>query len=89
MTLPDTRTLILDVAQELVQSRGYNGFSYRDIALRLGVRNAAIHYHFPSKGDLGRELLVRYRERLRASLARIDEQQGQGPGDGSSATSNW
>lgn len=69
-----TRTAILDIAQELVQTRGYNGFSYRDVAERLGIRNAAVHYHFPSKADLCTALLVRYREKLVASLARIDEQ---------------
>ncbi|HEX8915137.1 MAG TPA: TetR/AcrR family transcriptional regulator [Humisphaera sp.] len=73
--LPTRRqTEILDLAQELVQTRGYNAFSFGDLAARLGVKPAAIHYHFPTKTDLGRALMARYRQRLHASLAKIDEQ---------------
>lgn len=69
----DTRTLILDAAQQLVQTQGYNAFSYADIAAQVGIRKASIHYHFPSKSDLGKALLVRYRTRFRQSLALIKE----------------
>lgn len=67
----DTRTLILDTAQHLVQTQGYNAFSYADIAARIGIRKASIHYHFPSKSALGKEVIVRYRTRFRQSLALI------------------
>jgi TetR/AcrR family transcriptional regulator, transcriptional repressor for nem operon len=67
----DTRTLILDAAQHLVQTQGYNAFSYADIAARVGIRKASIHYHFPSKSALGREVIVRYRTRFRQSLVLI------------------
>lgn len=60
----DTRSQILDVAQHLVQERGYNAVSYSDISPRLGLRNASLHYHFPTKTDLGVALVRRYRERL-------------------------
>ena len=69
----DTRTLILDAAQQLVQTQGYNAFSYADIAARVGIRKASIHYHFPSKSALGRALIARYRTRFRQSLALIKE----------------
>src|SRR5579859_1309299 len=69
----DTRTLVLDAAQQLVQTQGYNAFSYADIAARVGIRKASIHYHFPSKSALGRALIVRYRTRFRQSLALIKE----------------
>lgn len=61
----DTREEILNAAEELLQRRGYNGFSYQHIAVQLGIRNAAIHYHFPSKEDLGTALVKRYRQRFR------------------------
>src|ERR1041384_893083 len=61
----DTREEILNCAEELWQRRGYNGFSYHHIAVQLGIRNAAIHYHFPSKENLGVALIQRYRERFR------------------------
>jgi TetR/AcrR family transcriptional repressor of nem operon len=69
---PSTRDLILDAAEELLQRRSYNAFSYQHIAVQLGIRNAAIHYHFPSKADLGTALIRRYRERYRAYLDDIE-----------------
>jgi TetR/AcrR family transcriptional repressor of nem operon len=68
-----TRTAdhLLDVAQELAQTRGYNAFSYRDLAERVGIRSASIHHHFPGKGDLGRALVARYRERFSDALRKI------------------
>lgn len=67
-----TADRILDVATRLVQAVGYNGFSYADIADTVGIRKASIHHHFPSKSDLGRALLARYRERFLGALAEID-----------------
>lgn len=63
---------ILDAAQRLVQTRGYNGFSYADVADEVGIRKASIHYHFPNKGDLGRELVARYRADFRREFVRIE-----------------
>src|SRR3954464_11228114 len=63
---------ILDVAEHLVQTRGFNGFSYADIAASLGVTKASLHYHFPAKAKLGRELIVRYRTNFFAALQPID-----------------
>lgn len=67
-----TAERILDVAQRLAQVRGFNGFSYADIAAELRIRNASVHYHFPSKNDLGRRLVARYREAFLERLAEID-----------------
>jgi AcrR family transcriptional regulator len=61
----NTREQILDRAAHLLMSRGYSGFSYRDISSHLGVKNAAIHYHFPSKSDLAMALVGEYRQILR------------------------
>lgn len=61
----DAKTQILDKASELMMQRGMNGFSYRDISTPLGVKNAAIHYHFPSKNDLIRALIDEQHEVLR------------------------
>lgn len=58
----DTRRDILSAAEHLFQVKGFNGFSYQHIAQELGVRNAAVHYHFPSKGDLGLAMISRFRE---------------------------
>jgi len=68
----DTSQRILDVAERLVQTRGFNGFSYADIAEALDVTKASLHYHFPSKADLGRRLIERYEQAFRAALNGID-----------------
>jgi TetR/AcrR family transcriptional repressor of nem operon len=47
-----TRKRILDIAEELILTRGYNGFSYQDISTSIGIRKASIHYHYPLKEDL-------------------------------------
>ena len=65
----NTRDKIIDKAFELMLQRGMNGFSYRDIAEPLGVKNAAIHYHFPAKSDLVRAMIEDYHEVLRKSTA--------------------
>ncbi len=56
-----TADRILDAAQDLVQRRGYNAVSYGDLAAELDLTTAAIHYHFPSKADLGQAVVARYR----------------------------
>lgn len=72
MPQPDTQTRILDAAELLVQTRGFNAFSYADIAQALGLTKAALHHHFPTKALLGERLITRYRERFLARLAEID-----------------
>ncbi len=68
----DSAQRILDVAERLVQTRGFNGFSYADIAEALDVTKASLHYHFPSKADLGRRLIERYEWTFLAVLKGID-----------------
>ncbi len=71
-TMIDMAERILDTAQLLVQTRGYNAFSYGDVAAAVGIRKASIHYYFPSKGDLGLRLMERFRQTCRAAMAEID-----------------
>ena len=66
---PDTAGEILDTMQELIQVRGFNAISYQDIADRVGIRKASIHYHFPTKFVLGAAVIERYRARLLEALA--------------------
>src|SRR5438270_13444250 len=68
----DTSQRILDIAERLVQTRGFNGFSYADIAEALHVTKASLHYHFPAKADLGARLIERYERNFVEALAAID-----------------
>jgi TetR/AcrR family transcriptional regulator, transcriptional repressor for nem operon len=72
-TQVDTPTQILDVAERLVQERGFNGFSYADVAKELGVTKAALHYHFPGKAELGEALIERYARRFGEALVAVNE----------------
>ncbi|MDH6659162.1 UNVERIFIED_ORG: TetR/AcrR family transcriptional repressor of nem operon [Rhizobium sophorae] len=65
---------ILASARALIMTGGYNGFSYADIAAVVGIRKASIHHHFPSKTDLVRTLVVRYREDAEAGIAGLEQQ---------------
>lgn len=65
----NTKEQIIDQAFKLMLQRGLNGFSYRDISGPLGVKNAAIHYHFPTKSDLVRALIHENHETLRRKTA--------------------
>lgn len=61
-----TREKIVELGEELILTKGYNGFSYQDISIVLGIKNAAIHYYFPSKENLGTSI-------LRTNIQRFDE----------------
>ena len=63
---------IISVAQSFIQKRGYNGFSFRDVADAVGVKSASIHYHFPTKSDLVREVVSNYRAEFQLALDAID-----------------
>ncbi|SFS63136.1 TetR/AcrR family transcriptional regulator [Paenibacillus sp. BC26] len=68
----NTAEAILDAAESMVMESGFNGFSYAHIAEKVGIRTASIHYHYPSKEDLGEALIKRYRESFHAFIARVD-----------------
>ncbi|MER8831317.1 TetR/AcrR family transcriptional regulator [Mesorhizobium sp. M0909] len=70
--LSTTSDDILACARSLIVAGGYNGFSYADIADVVGIRKASIHHHFPSKVDLVRTLVARYREEAEAGLANVE-----------------
>lgn len=74
----DTRTAIMDLAEDLMLDRGYCAFSYADIASVLDIRNAAVHYHFPGKCDLGVSIVRRSRDRFLQWAQRLDDT-GVGP----------
>lgn len=75
----NTKEAILNAAEDLLTRRSYNAFSYQHISVQLGIRNAAIHYHFPSKGDLGTALIKRYRQRFKDWIADMESRHADDP----------
>ena len=67
----DMREHILASAQRLAQQRGFNGFSYADIAEEVGIRKASLHHYFPTKTDLGLALIEVYSTQFDSALLRI------------------
>lgn len=79
-TKTDRKTALLDAAERAARARGYDGFSYADLARDVGIRTASIHYHFPTKADLSAALMRRYHESFEAICADIDANQTTGAG---------
>ena len=67
-----TREIIIDTADQFIRGNGYNAFSFKDISNKIGIKTASIHYHFPTKSDLGvatiKEHIARF-ERFKAELS--------------------
>ena len=76
----DRKQAILDSAEMLARSRGYDGFSYADIEKEVGIRKASIHHHFPSKSDLALALARRYHARFVETLNGIARKEGTAAG---------
>lgn len=57
-----TKESILNCAANLMQERGYHGWSYNDIAQQVGLKKATLHYYFPKKELLVKELIQNYRK---------------------------
>ena len=66
-----TAAKIADLAEQLIQERGFNCFSFRDIQDELGIKTASIHYHYKTKQDLAVAVFERYLARYQASLEEI------------------
>jgi TetR/AcrR family transcriptional repressor of nem operon len=63
-----TALRILDEGRQLIMKRGYNGFSYADIAAAIGIRKASIHHHFPGKNDLAAAVVEQSRAIIRSQV---------------------
>nr|CAD6437670.1 TetR/AcrR family transcriptional regulator [Rhizobium sp. Q54] len=63
-----TRDKILTCSEDLLRRRGYSDFSYADVVKHVGIGKASIHHHFPTKEDLGVEVVAEYLERFQSTL---------------------
>ena len=71
-----TADRVVEAATSVVQTRGYNGFSFADIADMVGIRKASVYHHFAGKGDLGQEVARRYRRAFGEAMADIESETG-------------
>jgi TetR/AcrR family transcriptional repressor of nem operon len=64
----NAKEAILEAARRTAQAHGYSGLNFRELADEVGIKAASIHYHFPSKADLGAAIAKRYWEDSAAVL---------------------
>ena len=63
---------ILHAARVLMMDRGFNGFSFRDVAADVGIKSASIHYHYATKADLAEATARAYREAFKDAVTQIE-----------------
>ena len=56
----DTRSRILDTAQDMILSMGYAGVSIEQMISRLGMTKGAFFHHFRNKAELANALIRRF-----------------------------
>jgi TetR/AcrR family transcriptional repressor of nem operon len=63
---------LLAAAKRAAQAHGYAGLNFRVLAAEVGIKAASVHFHFPSKADLGVAVARRYWEDTSQLLAQME-----------------
>jgi AcrR family transcriptional regulator len=81
--LHETRTRILDAAEELFMQHGFEGTSMRQLTARAGANLSAVNYHFGSKNALVEAVFRRRLDPMNtariAELERLEKEAGARP----------
>jgi TetR/AcrR family transcriptional repressor of nem operon len=67
------RDAILRAAEARIRRNGFHGFSFRDLAEDVGIKSASVHYHFPTKADLGVSLMRNYQQQMLAAFGDAED----------------
>jgi len=65
----ETAEKLMDLAEERMREAGYHGFSFRELAAKIGIKSASVHHHFPTKADMAAAVARRYLERFLENVA--------------------
>ena len=68
-----TQHEILETAIKMIRDGGYNAFSFREIAKKIGIKSSSVHYHFPTKEDLGAAAASYYTDKIFDELGHPDD----------------
>ncbi len=68
-----TREMLITAAIDRIETVGFNGFSFRDLASELGIAGPSVHYHFPTKADLGVAVIARLKTEGIAAYADLEQ----------------
>lgn len=67
--MSETAEKLMDLAEERMREAGYHGFSFRELAAKIGIKSASVHHHFPTKADMAAAVARRYLERFLENVA--------------------
>lgn len=67
--MSETAERLMDLAEERMREAGYHGFSFRELAAKIGIKSASVHRHFPTKADMVAAVAKRYLERFLENVA--------------------
>ena len=59
-----TAEKLMDLAEERMREAGYHGFSFRELAAKIGIKSASVHHHFPTKAGMAAAVARRYLDRF-------------------------
>lgn len=62
--MSESARAILDAAERRMRVGGLGGFSFREIAVDVGVKSSSVHYHFPTKEKLAAAVVRRYTKQV-------------------------
>lgn len=66
----DVAKEIINAAERRMRTGGFNGFSFREIAVDVGVKSSSVHYHFPTKEKLAAAVIHRYTDEVAEYIER-------------------
>jgi AcrR family transcriptional regulator len=85
----NARERVLAAAETLFRKRGYSNVTMRDIAEEVGIRQASLYYHFPSKEQLFITVTEQVFERHRNGLQQAIQEAGSDLRVQLQAASRW
>lgn len=64
----ETKEQIIEAGNNLLIERGFNAFSYKHISEKINIKSSSIHYHFPTKTDLGIAIIKKHLDALENTI---------------------
>ncbi len=63
---------IITEANTLLVEKGFNAFSYKTITEKIDIKTSSIHYHFPTKRDLGIAIIQKHQQAFEQTIAKTN-----------------
>ncbi|MEP4890277.1 MAG: TetR/AcrR family transcriptional regulator [Aliiglaciecola sp.] len=73
-TINPTKVALLDLAQEILQTKSFSSVSFQTLALGIGIKKGSVYYHFKTKEELGEAIIERLTSMLQQNLVDIQNE---------------